>query len=796
MALFGNLQAQRTVEGTVTSASDNKVLPFANVALMRVADSTFVGGTITDDKGHYSLTIDTFATFLRVSVIGYETAYRPIQEGDKTIDFLLKEGAMTLDEIRIEAKKPMYAAEGDKKIYNVSEDPTIQNGTAQDALKNTPGVEVDGDGKITLNGKSVTVYINDRESHYSEEMLKQYIKTLTADQITSIEAIEFPSAKYGGGGPVVNIRTQQKLMKNSYLSFGGSGSTEPAFSPFVSYAYATEKLRLQAYVRYSGYQWKSESEGSGRMLDEDSMTVRDYQYKSSYLSKSRSLGANLSFGYDFDTMNTLSAYFSSYPSWDRDTSGGRYVRQDFIGTQMEDFSYTEHSEDRSGWMSAYGGIDFEHKFNNEGHSISFALSGSSWSSWSNGIEWEHYDAQPQMNYDEMTKNSSPSGSMDFSVNYSLPYSDKGELSAGLNLSAGFDKSYYLRDTLGADGNYHCDILRSDTSDSPSRDASLYLSWRRKWGNFTLRLGGNTSYDFSSSRHIGLPEYDTAVHNLTFRPSILLMYNTESMHSFSINYSNSTSLPDAGNLSRYVSYSTDSYSSGNPSLEPAYSHELGASYSKSFEKGHSLGINADYTWNVNRISYLRMPVYSPFFGRYVSFSQPYNVGNSRDGNIYAYARLRFSALYSVSLSGGLNDNWYRVQVRPGEWVEDAMTSWNVRLNGRAKLFNLVWVSVSGYYRSRSHGWSVFSVYEPRWGVDVSASADFFDRKLSVYLNANDIFHTEGWGSTSINPYNPSNSSSTYNSQYITFGITLRFGKMDLGDSSKEGIQQSSGGGKGK
>ena len=93
-----------------------------------------------------------------------------------------------------------------------------------------------------------------------------------------------------------------------------------------------------------------------------------------------------------------------------------------------------------------------------------------------------------------------------------------------------------------------------------------------------------------------------------------------------------------------------------------------------------------------------------------------------------------------------------------------------------------------------GWTVLSVSEPRWGMDLSASADLFDRKLSIYLNANDIFNTAHWGSTSINPYSPSTDNSTYNSQYITFGITLRFGKMELADSGKEGIQES--GGKGK
>lgn len=790
-----SVRAQHTVEGMVRNAADNKGIPYANIALMRASDSTYFRGTVTDAEGHYSLEVDTFATFLRVSVIGYETAYHPVGENDTHIDILMKEGAMTLDEVRVEAKKPMYAADGDKKIYNVSEDPTIQNGSAQDALKNTPGVQVDGDGNITLNGKAVEVYINDRESHYTGEMLKQYIKTLTADQISSIEAIEFPSAKYGGGGPVVNIRTQQKLMKNSYFSFGGSGSTEPAFSPFLSYAYATEKLRLDAYVRYSGSRWESKSDGDGSMLNEDSLTVRDYQYNSSSSSQDHSLSMSFSLGYDFDSMNTLSAYFSAYPSWDKSTSDGKSIRHDSIGMQMENYSYSEHSDRNGYWRSLYGSVDFEHKFNDEGHQISFSLGGNMWSYGNKGTDWEHYVAQPQMSYDARTESAGPDGSVDVGVNYSLPYSENGELSAGLDFSTGYDNSYYLRDTLGVDGLYHCDALLSDTSESPSRDARLYLSWRRKWGHFTLRLGGNASYENSTSRHLGLPEYDTTVNYLTVTPNVLLMYNTESMHSFSLNYRMSTSCPSASDLSRYEDFSTDSYSSGNPLLEPSYSHNLGAGYSKSFEKGHSLGVNANYSWEINKESYLSMPVYHPHFGRYVSFSQPYNVGNSRNGNIYAYARFRFSALFSVNLSGGLTDSWYRVQVRPDEWFEDAMTSWNMRLSARAKLFNLIWVSASGYYNSRSHGWSVLSIQEPRWGMDCSASADLFDRKLSFYLNFNDIFNTANWNSTSINPYSPSTSNYTYNSQYITFGVTFRFGKMDLGDSSKEGIQESSGSGKG-
>lgn len=789
---ISGIQAQRTVEGYVKNTADNNGLPYTNIALLKAADSTFLRGTTSDANGHYSIAVDTFATLLRVSAIGYETVFVPIGDSDKQPDIMMHEGATTLDAIEIVDHKPMYAVDGEKKIYNVSEDPTVQNGTAQDAIQNAPGVLVDGDGNITLNGKSVTLYINDKEAHYSGEMLKQYIKTLPADQITSIEAIEFPSAKYGGGNPVINIKTGQKLLKNSYLSFGGNGSSRPSFSPFISYAYATDKLRFDAYVRYNGSQWTSKSDGEGTMLNEDSILVHDHSYRSTSRSTDHYMDLSFSFGYDFDSMNTLSAYVSTWPYWSHDNGISRQISHDSIGTQMEDLSYTSYYCSNSYSGGGYGSIDFEHKFNNEGHQISFSLGGNVYPYSENGNNLRIYDSQSTMNYAQRNTSSYPDGSVYASADYSLPYSEKGEINLGLNYTIDYDNSYYLRDTLGPDGQYHCDILRTDSSESPSNSTNLYMSWRRKIGDFTIRLGGSMNYENSSSRHIGLPEYDTSVHNLTFRPSILLMYNTKSMHSSSLNYNMSTSKPSASRLSRYTHYGIDNFSSGNPLLKPSYSHDIGANYDKSFEQGHSIGISANYRWEINEVSSLSMPVYSSFFGRYVSFSQPYNVGDSRKGNVYLYGKWRPSALFNMTLSGGVSDSWYRILVRPDEWFEDEMVSWNIRIVSRAKIFNLVWVSLSGYYNSRSHGWSAMSINEPGWGLDFSASADLLDRKLSFYLNVNDIFKTNHYNSSNINPYAPSTDNYSYNSQYITFGVTLRFGKMELGNSGKEGIQASSGG----
>ena len=224
LAVCGSIHAQTQISGTLRKENTEQAVAYGNIVLLRATDSTFVRGTTSDDRGRFTLKGDTTSTLLRISAIGFETLWLPVNDSSNATEINLgilqmKEGATTLDAVNITARKPIYSIDGEKKIYNVSEDPTIQNGTAQDALQSAPGVQVDGDGNITLNGKEVKVYINDRESHYTDDMLKQYIKTLTADQISSIEAIEYPSAKYGGKGPVINIRTQQNLVRNSYLSF-------------------------------------------------------------------------------------------------------------------------------------------------------------------------------------------------------------------------------------------------------------------------------------------------------------------------------------------------------------------------------------------------------------------------------------------------------------------------------------------------------------------------------------------------------------------------------------------------
>ncbi|MBQ2097424.1 MAG: carboxypeptidase-like regulatory domain-containing protein, partial [Bacteroidales bacterium] len=200
------------VVGELRDSVSGEFLAFVNVAILDSADSSFVKGGSTNLDGLFEITdVPQGAFILRISAIGYRNRMIPFRVTNNTAlgTFRLKPGATTLDAVEITAEKPLYAMDGEKLVYNVSEDPSIQTGTTEDALQNAPGVEVDVEGNVTLRGvSSVEIWINDKPSKLTEENLKTYPQTLPANALARIETITNPSAKYATSAEaVINIVT-------------------------------------------------------------------------------------------------------------------------------------------------------------------------------------------------------------------------------------------------------------------------------------------------------------------------------------------------------------------------------------------------------------------------------------------------------------------------------------------------------------------------------------------------------------------------------------------------------------
>ena len=121
---------QHVVTGKMVSNKDKQPLMYANVAMLRAEDSTFVRGTVTDEKGIFSLKNDTVPTVLRLSAMGYGTIFVAVPNtryggptGLGTIDMgtiELSEGAMLLDMIKIVDTRPLYAVDGEKEMWKAT----------------------------------------------------------------------------------------------------------------------------------------------------------------------------------------------------------------------------------------------------------------------------------------------------------------------------------------------------------------------------------------------------------------------------------------------------------------------------------------------------------------------------------------------------------------------------------------------------------------------------------------------------------------------------------------------------
>ena len=804
-----------TVRGTLKDAKSGEPIPYANVALCRTTDTLFMRGNSTDFDGKFTIKDVAAKNYLlTISYVGYEKIVRPVTvNGSMNLGTIeLKQTSKVLDVVQIVAEKPVFSMDGEKNIYNTSDDPSIQTGTASDALQNAPGIEIDADGNITLRGtQSVEVWINDRPSHMDGEALKQYIKMLPANGIERIEVISNPSARYGGGTPVVNIITTQKVQRNEFVSLGLNGTTRPdqgiwmsEMKPWVSYVFANEKFNFNIYANFGYDRSNSEYTGSSVMLDEHGDTSRIDNYRSTSDRKAMEsyIGGHLS--YTVDDKNSMGAWYGVYPRWGSNEEWGRSERIELLGANAGNYTY-EGTETTPMVAKPNGGGYFggwyEHKFNKEtGHKLNMNVNGNGYSSRSYTHHDRFYEFFPENNIDREVDNLWKNFNMGLQADYTLPFGKQdtvtkrfaNELQAGLGYNRENRRAWSLSQwtAMGYLAG-RTDQMNSDNQQS-NDDFSAYATYQRRFGNLTAKVGLRGNMRSENLMYYDAPEYsmDSVFYNLT--PSLHLSYVTKSMHNFSFSYTRRMSQPGLTQLTLYKEYNFDNYGNwGNPDLDPTYNQKVELQWDKYFLKFGSVGAQLYYSGNTNQISNLSNVVFSDFYGHVVSYTMPMNIGNSWSTGLDLNVTFRPTAFLNIRFNGSVRYDNEDFTFREQNF-QNSNWSYKFRLNAWAKLWKNYQFFVNAHYGSPTK--SIFTITDARKGVDLGVNADFWDRKMTVNLNIHDIFNINAWHTENTNPFYNSVSNWKPMSRYITLGITFRFGKMELAGMAQES-GSSQGGGEG-
>lgn len=183
------------ISGALIAEDSNLPLESATVHLERLKDSSVVTYTISDKNGKFKLENSTYDKKLNlfVSYVGYKTYYKEIVIDIESINLntiTLAIDDNTLDEVLIKSKAPITVKK-DTLEFNVGSFKTKKDASVEDLLKKLPGVEVDDEGKITVNGKPVNKILVNGKPFFGDD------PTITTRNLTKeiIEKVQIVDTK-------------------------------------------------------------------------------------------------------------------------------------------------------------------------------------------------------------------------------------------------------------------------------------------------------------------------------------------------------------------------------------------------------------------------------------------------------------------------------------------------------------------------------------------------------------------------------------------------------------------------
>lgn len=161
-ALLATVSAQaqeRSISGSLTDRDTKEPVMQATVQLLKT-DSTFITGSLSNEEGKFSLTAPENGKYLvKISGVGYKPIVKNVNiQDDKNVDLgslTFGSDAIMLKGVTATAQAAKVTVKKDTFIYNAAAYRTPEGSVAEELVKKLPGAQVDDDGKITINGKTV-----------------------------------------------------------------------------------------------------------------------------------------------------------------------------------------------------------------------------------------------------------------------------------------------------------------------------------------------------------------------------------------------------------------------------------------------------------------------------------------------------------------------------------------------------------------------------------------------------------------------------------------------------------------
>lgn len=678
----------------------------------------------------------------------------------------------SLGEVVITAKKPLIEQRTDRTIVNVDAMLTASGSNALEALSKSPGVIVDANDNISLNGKSnVLVLIDDRPTYMSGPDLAAYLRSLPAGTLDKLELISNPPARYdASGGAVINI----VLKKNRAAGFNGSvniGYNQGVYgksNDALNVNYRTAKFNLFSNLSYSLDQNYSRETFSRYFYNQDGSLNTAALQNSYYKYRSNGWNGRLGMDYFLDQKTTLGFMLNGSTRLRTDLL--TYGNNQYNGNMQPDSSGKGFTNGKYQYRNTGINLNMQHKFDDLGTQLTADADYVHFYSYGDQLSpVDVYNANGALVNDEQREFLLPSdvniysGKMDFTH----PTAGKGEFDAGIK------SSYVTNDNQlnWLDGSNRVpDYSRSNHFRYAENINSAYINLKKQWWRWGIQAGLRVENTNALGHQVSNPaiaDSSFTKHYTHLFPSVYLSYklDTTGNNNLVLSYNQRIRRPGYQQLNPFLFYRDQyTYTTGNPNLEPYYNeyYELRYSYRQ------YIGITTGYSVGNNESQQLTQAIGD------VLTTRPYNFINNRTYSFVPYfsfepthwwtCRVNAVLLYILNNGGAGNVTIHqRTNLHEIETSNELQLSkdWSAEIDGffpGKQAFGQSQGDKAGYNISGGirktvlHGQGTFSV------------------------NVNDIFHTLNFGTQTIG-INQVSAFSTRETDTRRIGIefTYRFGK---------------------
>ncbi len=687
-----------------------------------------------------------------------------------------------LEEVVVKFIKPTVESKADRTVFNVANSSILAGNTTWDVLRMTPLVSIDINDVIKSEGESVTVFVNDRKSVYTGKELKEYLKTIPADNLMKIEVITSPSAKYETGGQVINIvlkKNENEGIKGS-ATFNNNQSKNNSQYSNINLNYHKKNFTQTLSGSYSDNTNVNTTEQENFFYSNNARNFINSASNNRYKSPSFSTTSELEINQK-NNIGFIFEYYKSKSDGESDVDGSNYIDDIF----QNSFTTKRNSESNS--QNAGSNLFYKY-YDKEKNRILDVNIGINYRGYKGNTDnFINYSNNPILTGTRILGNTVERNYY-LKIDYSQPIGTEGsQLEFGGKMD--FNNNTNPSDYFNLSNNiFLLDASKSNQFQYKDNLNSLYANFSTTlFKKLETRIGLRFEHiSYSVKQEVGNIESEKSYGTLL--PDLLLKYSISDNYNLTATYKHNIWRPWYSEFNPFLFPSDDgTFSRGSVDLQPnpsdRFTLKLGM-YKKYFISGSYSFTNQDY-WS----SYIiedgkTISIPTNFDGKVERYSLNFNTNQT-------FLKNKLTINFNVGANYLDNSDFNeRNNLDAKDYITNINGSTNFSYtNLLSKNINInAWVGVY----SQNSGNSVGNRDNIYHSLSVTKIFELLEMEISLRLN--NIFLKPSSDVTTFAPIGTFRNISTYDWYGIGFSLVKRFGNQKVKENSKTDVEKEGGGGK--